>query len=205
MNFMQLLRQTLGEPTEEVVQPLVNTERALQAIFSLLASIDRYRQMRGMRVGLRQVKLDQVLETVLKNARPVMADRNVRITSDPLPTVQGDSRALYVILDEYLSNALKYTKAQEQARIHLRVEVTDSEYRIGVEDNGTGFNLRQKDKLFQLFGRLHSSKDYEGTGIGLVTVRRTCELFGGRVWAEGKVDQGATFWFAWPKQPRLQK
>lgn len=59
-----------------------------------------------------------------------------------------------------------------------------------------------KDNLFQLFRRLHSSKDYEGTGIGLMTVRRCCELFGGRVWAEGKPDQGATFWFAWPKQPK---
>ncbi|WP_110888953.1 ATP-binding protein [Deinococcus yavapaiensis] len=58
--------------------------------------------------------------------------------------------------------------------------------------------------MFQLFGRLHPSSEYEGTGVGLVTVRRTCERVGGRVWAEGKPDQGATFWVAWPKQPTLR-
>lgn len=117
--------------------------------------------------------------------------------------MQGDSQALYLALDEYVANALKFTRGQEKARIHVTVREVEGEYHLGVEDNGTGFNMRSKGKLFRLFGRLHSSKYYEGTGIGLVTVKRVCERFGGRVWGEGKVDQGATFWFAWPKQPSV--
>ncbi|GGK33787.1 hypothetical protein GCM10008955_29800 [Deinococcus malanensis] len=204
MNFLGLTQRALGNQPDEVSQPLLNTERAIQQVIALMASMERFMQMRSMRVRLRPVDLNTVLREVRKNVRPVIADRNVQISSDLLPTVQGDPRALYVILDEYVANALKFTKERDVAHIHVRVQETDSEYQIGVEDNGTGFNMRQRDRLFQLFGRLHSSRVYEGTGIGLVTVRRSCMRFGGRVWAEGKVGQGATFWFAWPKEPSVQ-
>ncbi|ACO47445.2 ATP-binding protein [Deinococcus deserti] len=204
LNFLGLTRRALGEVADEVNQPLLNTERAVQQIIALMASIERFMQMRSMRVRLRSVDLNSVLREVRKHSRPLMADRNIDITSEPLPTVQGDSRALYLILDEYISNALKFTKEKDPARIHVRVQESESEYHIGVEDNGAGFNMRQKDQLFRLFGRLHSSKVYEGSGVGLMTVRRACMRFGGRVWAEGKVNQGATFWFAWPKQPVIR-
>ncbi|MCP2014477.1 PAS domain S-box-containing protein [Deinococcus sp. HSC-46F16] len=204
MNYLGLTRRALGESVpEEVARPLLQSERAVQQIIALLASVDRYLQMRRMRLGLRRVDLERVLREVLKHAQPVMEGRHVHVTHDPLPTVQGDSQALFVILDEYVANALKYSKGREIARIHVRVRETEGEYHIGVEDNGAGFNMRQKDRLFHLFGRLHPSRSYEGTGVGLVTVRRLCERFGGRVWAEGKPDQGATFWFAWPKSPTL--
>ena len=199
MNFLGQLRHVVGGAPDEISAPLLKAEQAVQQVTALMASMDRYMQMRSMRVRLRQVDLNRVLGEVLNNAQAVMADRNVQLSQDILPTVQGDSQALYLILDEYVANALKFTKGRENARIHVLVREMASEYHIGVEDNGTGFNIRQKDKLFRLFGRLHSSKDYEGTGIGLVTVRRCCERFGGRAWAEGRLGQGATFWFAWPK------
>ncbi|SMB86182.1 sensor histidine kinase [Deinococcus hopiensis] len=203
MSFLGLLRQTLGEVQEEVNHPLVNTERSVQQVMNLMASVERYMQARHMRIHLQRVDLQRVFQEVLKNAQPYMVGRVVQITHDPLPTVQGDSQALYLALDEYVANALKFTRGQEKARIHVTVREVEGEYHLGVEDNGTGFNMRSKGKLFRLFGRLHSSKYYEGTGIGLVTVKRVCERFGGRVWGEGKVDQGATFWFAWPKQPSV--
>ncbi|MDL2345236.1 ATP-binding protein [Deinococcus sp. MIMF12] len=202
MNYLSLTRRALGDGIpEEVARPLLQSERAVQQIVALTGSVGGYLQMRRMRLALRRVDLGRVLGEVLKGLQPSFADRHVHVTHDPLPTVQGDSQALAVMLGEYLSNALKYTRTREIARIHVRVRETESEYHIGVEDNGAGFNMRQKDRLFQLFGRLHPSRSYEGTGIGLVTVRRLCERFGGRVWAEGKPDQGATFWFAWPKSP----
>ncbi len=200
MNALRQHRQTFKDPPDDVLK----TELAVQQVLALLNSVDRFTQMRQLRVTMRPVDLNKVLGEVLKNARLVMADRNVDMSSSRLPTNQGDSRAAYLILDEYIANALKFTKEQPEARIHVVAQETASEFLIGVEDNGTGFNMRQKGKLFQLFGRLHSSEVYEGSGIGLVTVRRTCERFGGRVWAEGKPDQGATFWFAWPKQPTVQ-
>lgn len=205
MSCLGLLRKALPGPSEEFLGPMTNAERAVQQVIALLASIDRYMQVRSMRVRLQRVDLNPVLQDVLKNAQPVMADREVQITHDALPTVQGDRQALYLILDEYVANALKFTKGRELARVHVMVRETEAEHLIGVEDNGTGFNMRSRDKLFQLFGRLHPSREYEGSGIGLATVRRSCERFGGRVWAEGKPGHGATFWFAWPKNLRLQE
>ncbi|WP_103129458.1 sensor histidine kinase [Deinococcus aerius] len=93
---------------------------------------------------------------------------------------------------EDVHNALKFTRTRPQARLRVLVQEAGAEYHIGVEDNGVGFNQRQKDKVFELFGRLHPSGVYEGTGIGLALVRRLCERFGGRAWGEGRVDQGAT-------------
>ncbi|MFB9990498.1 ATP-binding protein [Deinococcus oregonensis] len=205
MNFLRLIRRALGDASDDVKQPLLNTERAVQQLIALMATMERYMRVRSMRIRLRTVNLNSVLSEIRKNAQPLLAERQIQITSDVLPTVQGDPQALYLILDEYVANALKFTKEKNPARIHILVREGESEYHIGVEDNGTGFHMRQRNQLFQLFGRLHSSKAYEGTGVGLVTVRRSAQRFGGRVWAEGKVNQGATFWLAWPKSPVLRE
>ncbi|MFC4638533.1 sensor histidine kinase [Deinococcus hohokamensis] len=205
INLLGLTGSALGDSPEEVQQPLLKAGRAVQQMITLMASVERYIQMRSMRVRVRDVDLESVLRDVIKAEQPLLAHREVRITSERLPTVQGDSRALYLILDEYMANALKFTREKDVARIHLHVHETELEYHVGVEDNGVGFNMRRKDRLFRLFGRLHSSKDYEGTGVGLVTVRRSCLRFGGRAWAEGRVDQGATFWFAWPKEAIIRE
>ncbi|MFC4639653.1 sensor histidine kinase [Deinococcus hohokamensis] len=203
MNFLGLLGKTLNESAAEVAHPLLNSERAVQQVIALLASMDRYMQVRSMRLRLRTVDLNSVLDDVLKKAQPQLVDRSIQLSADRLPSVQGDTRALYVALDELVGNAIKFTRHRDPARIRILARETATEHLIGVEDNGAGFNMRQKDKLFQLFGRLHSSKVFEGTGVGLVSVRRACERVGGRVWAEGKVDQGATFWFSWPKEPTI--
>jgi len=193
-SFLTLLQQHPETPSY-----LDHVGESIQQTQALLDSLKRYMQVRFMRTRLRSVNLNQVLREALKDIQEHRVGRDVQITSTALPTVQGDSQVLQLILTEYLSNALKFTRGQPQARLRLLVQEDDTEYRIGVEDNGVGFNMRQKEKAFELFGRLHSSRQYEGTGLGLSTVRRLCERFGGRAWGEGKVDQGATFWFAWPK------
>ncbi|MDK2014114.1 MULTISPECIES: ATP-binding protein [unclassified Deinococcus] len=190
---------TTPAATEQHIQSAVQVTAQLTA---MLGSLDRYRQTRLMRARLRPVAVSSALKAALSHLGPSLAGRELALTHDTLPTLQTDSQALTLILEEYLSNALKFTRDQSPARIHILHRETPSEHHLGVSDNGVGFNMRQKDQLFRLFGKLHSPKDFEGLGIGLPTVRRTCHRFGARVWAEGKVGQGATFWFAWPKQPR---
>lgn len=193
-NFLSLWRRHPEAP-----EALGHSEEALAQTRSLLDALKRYMQIRFLRTRMRNVNTRQVLNEVLKDLKNQTAGRDVQITSAPLPTVYGDSQVLQIILHEYLSNALKFTRTRPQSRLGVLVQEDDTEYRIGVEDNGVGFNLRQKEKAFEMFGRLHFSKLYEGTGLGLAVVRRLCERFGGRAWGEGKVDQGAIFWFAWPK------
>lgn len=190
---------TLVKPGTEDAAPLDHAAKAMQQTQALLDSLKGYMRARNLRARMRSVDLGKVLREVLKEVQPQMAGRDVQVTAVPLPTVYGDSQVLQLILHEYVGNALKFTRTRERARLHILVQSTDTEYRIGVEDNGVGFNLRHKDKAFELFGRLHPPGSYEGTGLGLAVVRRLCERFGGRAWGEGRVDQGATFWFAWPK------
>lgn len=201
MSAVGLLRRTLDDRPERVGRLLLHIEQADQQLFAIIESVRRYMQAGQLRVWIRSVDLGAVLREVRKDVEPLLADRRVQLTHDPLPTLQGDSQVLQTILTEYVSNALKFTRMREPARLHVIARETETEYHIGVQDNGVGFDMEDMNRLFRLFQRGHPSKVFEGSGLGLAVVRRLCERFGGRVWGEGKVDQGATFWFAWPKEP----
>ncbi|MVN87150.1 PAS domain-containing protein [Deinococcus sp. HMF7620] len=199
-NLLTLLeRQT--EPDDRQ-RSLGHVAAAVQHTQGLLTSLKGYMQARMIRARLRPVDLNRVLREVLKDLEPLQSDRDIHLPSVLLPTLLGDHQVFQIILHEYFANALKFTRTRPQTQLRLRVQETQSEYWIGLEDNGIGFNMRQKEKAFELFGRLHPAEQYEGTGLGLAVVRRLCERFGGRAWGEGKVEQGATFWFAWPKEPK---
>ncbi|MCP2014553.1 PAS domain S-box-containing protein [Deinococcus sp. HSC-46F16] len=195
-SFLTLAQQQPDQPGH-----LLHVREAVEQTRGLVSSMKQYMQVRFLRARMRPVDLGRVLREVLKDVGDQLTERGVQVTAMPLPTLYGDSQAFQIILHEYVHNALKFTRTCEHARVRVRVQEDSAEYRIGVEDNGVGFNMRQKDRAFELFGRLHASGLYEGTGLGLALVRRLCERFGGRAWGEGKVDQGATFWFAWPKLP----
>lgn len=183
----------------EVPDYVKDTENAFQKTQNLLESLETYIKIRFINFQMRSVNLNDVLKKIIRDLKPQLEDRDVQITADSLPILQGDSRVFYIILNEYITNALKFTRIRQTTRIHILVKEMEAEYFIGVEDNGIGFNQRHKSKIFQLFGRIHSEPLYEGTGLGLAVVRRLCERFKGRAWSEGKIDEGSTFWFAWPK------
>jgi len=107
----------------------------------------------------------------------------------------GDARLLRVVLDNLMGNAWKFTRTRECARVEFGHTKADGESAYFVRDNGVGFDMAYVDKLFGAFQRLHSPVEFEGTGIGLATVQRIIHRHGGRVWAEGAVNQGAIFGF----------
>jgi light-regulated signal transduction histidine kinase (bacteriophytochrome) len=132
----------------------------------------------------------------LKNLAP---GRNAQLNVNDLPTAYGDHSLLYQVMMNLLGNAIKYTKSRETAIIEMGGWIDGNENIYYVKDNGIGFDDRYDDEIFDAFQRLHGGEEYEGTGIGLAIVHRIIQRHSGRVWAEGEVDTGATFYFALPK------
>ncbi len=124
--------------------------------------------------------------------------RVVDYSRTPLPRVMGDPQLIRQVLRNLFSNAVKYSGQKENPRVRVEAHAEEQEFIFSITDNGVGFDQQYAGKLFGVFQRLHRMEDFEGTGIGLANVRRIINRHGGRVWAEGEVAQGATFFFTLP-------
>jgi signal transduction histidine kinase len=122
-------------------------------------------------------------------------DRKVEFVAPPIAEVHGDARLLRIMMENLLRNAWKYTSQHEHARIEFGLKSETGRTVFFVKDDGSGFDQRSADRLFQPFQRLHSAAEFPGNGIGLATVRRIVQKHGGEVWAEGEVEKGARFYF----------
>jgi PAS domain S-box-containing protein len=132
--------------------------------------------------------------TILKNR---IEESNSIITAEALPTVRGDASQMAHVFQNLVSNALKYRKKDAAAHIQIRAERDGNEWIVSVRDNGIGFDPQYADRIFGLFKRLHKEQ-YPGTGLGLAICKRILERFDGRIWADARPGEGATFYFALP-------
>lgn len=142
------------------------------------------------------VNLDQLVQEARKALDPATAGRDIRWKITNLPAVQGDAAMLRQVWANLLGNAVKYTRKRDVAEIEIGCAGKEEDRKIFfIRDNGAGFDMRYAAKLFGVFQRLHHAEEFEGTGIGLANVRRIVARHGGRTWAEGSPDAGATFYF----------
>jgi two-component system, chemotaxis family, sensor kinase Cph1 len=144
---------------------------------------------------LQSTSLNAVIEEVVSLLQPEIQDRTIDWKIADLPSAECDSILMKQVFQNLLANALKFTRTRERACIEISHRQVDGEIVIAIRDNGVGFNMKYKDKLFGVFQRLHRAEDFEGTGIGLATVQRIVGRHGGRIWAEAEPDKGATFFF----------
>jgi PAS domain S-box-containing protein len=143
------------------------------------------------------VNLEQLVKEALSEVRQETAGRDIAWRIGTLPVCYGDRSMLRLVLVNLLSNAIKFTRTRPRAEIEIGcAEGNNDETVVFVKDNGAGFDMKYVNKLFGVFQRLHQPDEFEGTGIGLATVQRIIHRHGGRVRAEGAVDQGATFYFS---------
>jgi PAS domain S-box-containing protein len=144
---------------------------------------------------LQATPLKSIVEEVVCLLQPEINGRAVTWKIAALATAQCDPILIKQVFQNLIANALKFTRTREHAIIEISQRQENGETVIAVADNGVGFSMKYKDKLFGVFQRLHRAEDFEGTGIGLATVQRIVRKHGGRVWAEGELDKGATFHF----------
>ena len=141
------------------------------------------------------VDLEALARAAIVRLQRIQPERRVDVVIEKGLVAEGDPRLLTVVLDNLLGNAWKFTGKREDARIELGATAKDGHPVYFVRDNGAGFDMAFANKLFGVFQRLHTTAEFEGTGVGLATVHRVISRHGGRVWAEGAVDRGATFYF----------
>jgi signal transduction histidine kinase len=155
---------------------------------------------RTARAGMRKTKisLKTICDSVLRDFTGETEGRDVQWVKSDLPEINGDAALLRQVFVNLIGNALKYTRRRQHARIEIGSRLTAEELIVFVKDNGVGFDMRYVNKLFGVFQRLHPHSEFEGTGVGLANVRRIIHQHGGRTWAEGLVNHGATFYFSLP-------
>ena len=144
-----------------------------------------------------KVDLNQVFQIVLQNCRTAIDETGARVTSDRLPTVEGHEAHFVQLLQNLISNALKYHAAGSPPLIHVSVERQDSSWRVAVKDNGIGIAPEFHQRIFGVFKRLHG-RTVPGTGIGLAICKRVVERYGGNIWVSSRENEGATFYFTLP-------
>lgn len=168
--------------------------RRMGRLIDDLLSLTRYTRQKMV---LERVDLGGIAADVVEELRAEHPERTVEVTidADLVATTEGDGTLLRVLLRSLLSNAWKFSVSRDPARIEVGSYMDGPERVYFVRDNGCGFDMAYADKLFRIFNRLHTAEEFEGTGIGLATVQRVVMRHGGRVWAEGAPDRGATFYF----------
>ena len=198
--FVELLTKHAASSLDEKGRRHLTTiSSAARKMGALIDDLLVFSRMGRSEMRKTSVDLSALAKDVVQELQGDAKDRQVDWKLGPLPTVQGDPSMLRLVLTNLFSNALKYSGPRQAARIEIGAQPQNGEFVISVRDNGVGFDPTYAHKLFGVFQRLHGPAEFEGTGIGLANVHRIVSRHGGRTWAEGAVDQGATFYFSLPR------
>ncbi len=200
--FVSLLKSHAGASLDAQAQRYLATiGQASARMGQLIDDLLAFSRMSRSTLTRHPVDLGALVREAQAEVMAQVAEREIAWTIQPLPEIAADRSMLRLALVNLLSNAVKYTSARAQACIEVGT-IGDARFEtvVFVADNGVGFDMQYLHKLFGVFQRLHRVDEFEGTGIGLANVRRIIQRHGGRVWAEGEVDKGATFYFALPRE-----
>jgi PAS domain S-box-containing protein len=202
--FIRRLRERAGSALDQTSFAYLGfiSESVKQAA-DMVDGVLSFSQMGCAEIHYGTVDLEQLVDEILMSLAPETAGRSIVWKKSRLGKVRGDPLMLRLALQNLISNAVKYTRGRDVAKIEIRRIDDNGRLVFSVQDNGIGFDMRDAGKLFGVFQRLPTAQEFEGTGIGLANVRRIIGRHGGETWAESSIGRGATFYFSLPRVPGL--
>ena len=203
--FAQMLVEDHGDELvtdgQRQIRVIQSSTRTMGRLIDGLLKFSRLGR-KGLHIS--KINMMQLIEEVYKQLKQSKPELKVELTVSELPHANGDPTLIREVLTNLISNAVKFSKTSDSAIVEISGTTNETENVYIVKDNGVGFDMKYADKLFQVFQRLHSTAEFEGSGIGLALVQPIIHRHGGRVYAESKVNEGATFYFTLPKEKETE-
>ncbi|MEO1435116.1 MAG: ATP-binding protein, partial [Bacteroidota bacterium] len=206
ISFTQLLLREIKNPSskaEDYGDFILNSLQKMNSLINSLFEFSKigHRSLQKTTVDLVRLAREAYEEQLILRNRD---ERNITFILEDLPSLVADPVLIGGVMNNLISNAIKYSSKKPHSIVEVGAYRNGSEYTIYVKDNGVGFNQKQYDKkVFQIFKRLHTDHEFEGSGIGLSIVERIIQKHGGRIWAESEIGKGATFYFTLPVQQSM--
>jgi two-component system, sensor histidine kinase and response regulator len=192
----QTLLQNYGKQLDaKATDSLKRMREASERMTSVFDGLQMLFRLTSGEIRREEVDISTIAAQIGEELRAAYPDTTVEMDIAPGITASGDKRLVRILLTNLINNAWKFSSLKSAPRITVGHEIVDGEVRVFVKDNGVGFDMIDSHRLFGAFQRLHSQSEFPGAGIGLATARRIVNRHGGRIWAEGAVGEGATFYF----------
>jgi len=199
--FIDLLKdnasQTLDAKNRRYLNIISDSAKHMGTMMNDILSFSRISRLE---MKMTAVNFDLLVKEVITELRAETEGRDIVWNIQPLPEVYGDMTMLRLVWINLIGNALKFSRTKPQAMIEIGCNENNNEIVCSIKDNGVGFDMEYVGKVFSIFQRLHSPEEFEGMGVGLTNVQRIIQRHGGRIWAKGKEDEGASFYFTLPKK-----
>jgi PAS domain S-box-containing protein len=198
--FVKLMYANIDKPAKSATNYFEKINMASNRMSTMIDDLLTFSRLGRKELIMSSVDLTAVVNEIKDQLNLDFSDRNVTWEIKNLPQVRGDKNLLKMVFENLILNALKYTSRKQETVIEIgSTDMSDDKVEVYVKDNGIGFDMTYADKLFQVFQRLHSAEEFEGTGIGLANVKQIVMKHNGYVRAEGKINEGATFYITLPK------
>jgi signal transduction histidine kinase len=199
LGFSSVLREQLGQhPSADIEAPLTRIEAYSRRMVALIERMLHYARVGQVALRPQMINCAAMLSEVVAELKPEFEGREIDLAMNADCACRADPVLLRQVFSNLVGNAVKYTRGQRRARVAVDAVRQGNAMVFSVRDNGVGFDPALAGKLFTVFERLHSGLEFEGSGVGLATVERIVERHGGRIWAEARLNEGATFRFTLP-------
>ena len=203
--YAALLQKKFGEKLDDEGKNILNRmELKVTKLENLIDDLLMFSRVMNLEKMETDVDLNSLVKDAYNELSEGASNRKIKLAIKEMPPAYGDERLLKQVVNNLVSNAVKYTRRNKVASIEAGGYSKNGENVYYVKDNGVGFDNEYRDKLFKVFNRLHKEKDFEGSGVGLSIVKRIVMRHGGRVWAEGEPEKGAIFYFSLPSKKKQE-